>query len=360
MARAIAAGIRLSLLVTALLSTSLQLSLAGPVTETDEQEVVAPVDPPCSSVDPAIPRPDNAPASTELCTSLGQAELAAARTFLLETARIGNTMQRQGPELAIARLHPEFVIRLAAAIREAREAGLSAGIFSAYRPPAFGVGGFSDKFNSLHSYGLAVDMYGVGKPGSTEANRWHEIAASHGIVCPYGPRNRTEWNHCQPTSVKIVVKSNPLRETITAEGPRSLENMFTVGSTVIANTPESALPLMSSPAVGEPPMQARLTPPAPHNPGSSLGRRERVSMNAAPSGLTAPRTRSHARVASLRQTAAQPPQLQSATEAARARLKRLSAEYARTDWARHIAVLRRTRARPIPHPGPARAAARDA
>jgi hypothetical protein len=43
----------------------------------------------------------------------------------------GYTMTRQGPERAIGRLHPEFVKRLAAAIAEARGAGLPfAGIFS--------------------------------------------------------------------------------------------------------------------------------------------------------------------------------------------------------------------------------------
>ena len=71
-------------------------------------------------------------------------------------------MTLQGAEVAIERLHPEFVVRLANAIREARSAGLSfAGVFSAYRPPAFGIGAFSDKFNSLHSYGLAVDVHAV-------------------------------------------------------------------------------------------------------------------------------------------------------------------------------------------------------
>ena len=102
-------------------------------------------------------------------------------------------MTLQGAELAIGRLHPEFVVRLANAIREARSAGLPlAGVFSAYRPPAFGVGGFSDKFNSLHTYGLAVDMQGIGRPGSPEAQLWHETAARNGVVCPYGPRDRAE------------------------------------------------------------------------------------------------------------------------------------------------------------------------
>jgi hypothetical protein len=154
-------------------------------------------------------------------------ELRHAHRYLLETARPGGTMTRQGPELAIERLHPEFAKRLAIAIRQARDAGLTeAGVFSAYRPPAFGVGGFSDKYDSLHAYGLAVDMYGIGRPGSDEAQQWHYIAAANGIVCPYGYQNRLEWNHCQPTHLEAVREQNPLRDTITGTGPVNLELMF--------------------------------------------------------------------------------------------------------------------------------------
>jgi hypothetical protein len=164
-------------------------------------------------------------------------ELTEARAYLVETASPGYTMTRQGPGLAIERLHPEFAIRLANAIREARESGLRlAGIFSAYRPPAFGVGGFSDKFNSLHAYGLAVDLAGIGEPGSVEAERWHEIAAKRGVICPYGPRNAAEWNHCQPTSLKLVLADSPLRDTISADGPLSLETMFERGDAVIESS----------------------------------------------------------------------------------------------------------------------------
>jgi hypothetical protein len=166
--------------------------------------------------------------------------LAEARGYLVDTATPGYTMSRQGPVLAIERLHPEFAIRLADAIREARASGLpEAGIFSAYRPPAFGVGGFSDKFNSLHSYGLAVDLTGIGGPGSAEAQRWHAIAAKHGVICPYGWGNRAEWNHCQPTSIKIVLAQNELRETISADGPRDLEAMFEAGNAML-QSPGSA------------------------------------------------------------------------------------------------------------------------
>src|SRR5262245_14005101 len=162
-------------------------------------------------------------------------ETARARAYLIATATPGYTMTRQGPERAIERLHPEFVNRLAAAIAEARGTGLpSVGIFSAYRPPAFGVGRFADKFHSLHTYGLAVDVTGIGGPGTPSSLLWHEIAARHGVICPYGPHNLLEWNHCQPTRVKIILAEDPLRETVTADGPISLEGMFEVGSSVIA------------------------------------------------------------------------------------------------------------------------------
>ncbi len=162
-------------------------------------------------------------------------ELQHAHRYLLETARPGATMIRQGPELAIERLHPEFAKRLATAIKQARDSGLSeAGVFSAYRPPAFGVGGFSDKYYSLHAYGLAVDMYGIGRPGSDEALHWHKIAAANGIVCPYGYQNRLEWNHCQPTHLESVREKNPLRYTITGAGPTNLQLMFHNANSFIA------------------------------------------------------------------------------------------------------------------------------
>jgi hypothetical protein len=150
-------------------------------------------------------------------------------------------MTLQGAELAIGRLHPEFAVRLERAIREARSAGLPfASVFSAYRPPAFGVGGFSDKFNSLHTYGLAVDMRGIGSPGSPEAQLWHQIAAKNGVVCPYGPRDRAEWNHCQPTSVKMILAQNPLRETVTSAGPVDVESMFEAGNRLIQDVASAA------------------------------------------------------------------------------------------------------------------------
>ena len=188
--------------------------------------------------DPSAPSAGEAPCG-ETLRALG--EIAEARAYLVETASPGYTMTLQGPEVAIGRLHPEFAVRLENAIREARSAGLPlAGVFSAYRPPAFGVGGFSDKFNSLHTYGLAVDMRGIGTPGSAEAELWHRIAAKNGVVCPYGPRDRAEWNHCQPTSVKMIVAQNPLRETVSSAGPYDLDSMFEAGNAMIADMASAA------------------------------------------------------------------------------------------------------------------------
>ena len=148
-----------------------------------------------------------------------------AKAYLIDTATPGYTMVRQGVPVAIGRLHPEFVVKLAAAIRLAREEGMKqAGLFSAYRPPAFGIGGFSNKFNSLHSYGLAVDMTGIGAAGSRSAKLWQTIVGKVGLYLPYGPNNRKEFNHTQLVPTKMA--SGTLRRTITAGAPKDLQQMW--------------------------------------------------------------------------------------------------------------------------------------
>jgi hypothetical protein len=229
-----------ALLALAIMPLSPSTALSDP-SGFDPSTPVTPA-PACGSDDAGTSQRE--PSSDEpACDGIARtaAEVADARAYVIETASPGYTMTLQGPELAIGRLHPEFVVRLANAIREARGAGLPfAGAFSAYRPPAFGVGGFSDKFNSLHTYGLAVDMQGIGRPGSPEAQLWHEIAARNGVVCPYGPHDRAEWNHCQPTSVKMILAQNPLRETVSAAGPFDLASMFEAGNRVIESMASAA------------------------------------------------------------------------------------------------------------------------
>jgi hypothetical protein len=50
-------------------------------------------------------------------------------------------------------------------------------------------------------------------------------------------RPKGEWNHCQATQAKMALPDNPLRKTITAEGPIQLEEMFKVGNSLIDNLP---------------------------------------------------------------------------------------------------------------------------
>lgn len=148
-----------------------------------------------------------------------------ARVYLAQTATVGLTMARQGVEVALGRLHPDFAVKLAEAIKRAREAGLAhAGVFSAYRPPAFGIGGFSDKFNSLHSYGLAADVAGIGEAGSRQAMTWQKIVNAVGLFLPYGSRDRSEFNHTQLLPTKIA--NAQLRKTITASSPKDLPAMW--------------------------------------------------------------------------------------------------------------------------------------
>lgn len=168
--------------------------------------------------------------------------LDAARRYLIQTATLGGTMTRQTPQVAIGNLHPKFTVRLAAAVKQARLSGLpKAGVFSAYRAPFLGVGGFSDKFNSLHAYGLAVDMTGIGRSGSKESKLWQRIALAHKIYSPYGPNHRAEWNHYSPSWTRMIGKYEPLRKTISARGPIDLPAMWKVADRLIDNTAQKVV-----------------------------------------------------------------------------------------------------------------------
>jgi hypothetical protein len=62
---------------------------------------------------------------------------------------------------------------------------------------------------------------------------WTSIAAKHGVACPYGVNNPAEWNHCQPTRIKMVRSDSPLVKTIAPQGPINPLNMFEAGKGLI-------------------------------------------------------------------------------------------------------------------------------
>jgi hypothetical protein len=187
--------------------------------------------------------------------------VADAIGYLIATATPGATMLRQGTALAISRLHPDFSIRLAEAVKRARAAGLAeAGVSSAYRPPAFGVGGFADKFDSLHSYGLAADIAGIGGAGSASAHLWQAIVEEVGLYLVYGADNRAEFNHTQ----LIPEKRAPLdlRETITPSAPKDLREMW-LASGIDDHVDDATAATAMALAVREPDDDDEITPPAP-------------------------------------------------------------------------------------------------
>jgi hypothetical protein len=148
-----------------------------------------------------------------------------ARDYVQQTSIPGYTMFVQSRPVALSCLNPEFVVRLAAAIKEARANGIPAGVYSACRPPALRVGGMGDKSQSMHAYGLAVDIAGIGSPGSATACAWYRIAAAHGIIRPYA--TPWEWNHMQPTAIKVASQAPPMKKVLSPYGPTDLVKLWT-------------------------------------------------------------------------------------------------------------------------------------
>lgn len=117
--------------------------------------------------------------------------------YLVSTATPGGSMSTYGTRTALGRLDPTFAQNLAAAIKQARDEGINAGVYSAYRSPRYTGSAFDRSGRSLHSFGEATDISGIGRPGSDTAKRWYEIATANGLFNPYGWQNSSEWNHYQ-------------------------------------------------------------------------------------------------------------------------------------------------------------------
>lgn len=124
-----------------------------------------------------------------------------ARAFLNSVsshpARVGDTSY----------LHPQFAVRLANAIQQARDAGLNVGMESGYRGPNTTGSNYDASGLSLHDKGAAADINGLGGPGSPQAKQWAQIASQNGIFNPYGINDPREFNHWQ--LVPYTLESRP-------------------------------------------------------------------------------------------------------------------------------------------------------
>jgi hypothetical protein len=106
----------------------------------------------------------------------------------------------------VAYMNPDFVVRLATAIQQARAQGLMVYLLSGYREPGDHPSAYDLAGNSSHEYGLAADIAGLGAAGSVAAQRWQKIAEANGLSNPYGIGNPTEFNHWQ-------LPTRPLEQT---------------------------------------------------------------------------------------------------------------------------------------------------
>jgi hypothetical protein len=104
---------------------------------------------------------------------------------------------------------PGFAGKLAAAIRQARAQGLNVGVESGFRAPTQTGSSFDRSGRSLHSYGMAADINGIGQPGSATARQWYQIATQNGLYNPYGPQNAREWNHYQAVPNELTMADVP-------------------------------------------------------------------------------------------------------------------------------------------------------
>ena len=84
---------------------AVEMVLSDPL-ETVASEMATPAVPTCDTEDIVLYQFKPSSVTELTCEAHPLIEAAAARAYLIETARPGYTMTRQGPELAIGRLHP--------------------------------------------------------------------------------------------------------------------------------------------------------------------------------------------------------------------------------------------------------------
>lgn len=173
--------------------------------------------------------------------------VSAARSFLnsvsANPARPGDT----------SNLHPSFAVNLAGAIQDARSQGLNAFLQSGYRAPGqlisqgdHSLAAYYDASGaSMHSYGAAADIGGIGSAGSPQAQQWAQIANQHGLSNPYGVNNPREFNHWQ--LVPWTLESRP---DVQAQLKSAGGDQGKIWS-AIAPTPTAAPQSPNASAVGE-------------------------------------------------------------------------------------------------------------
>jgi hypothetical protein len=139
-------------------------------------------------------------------------------------------------------LNPDFAVRMANAISDARAAGIPATFMSGYREGSatkskYDLGGFSS-----HGYGLATDVGGIGTAGSKTAQQWNAIAQANGLHNPYlGTKSEgKEWNHWQLPELPLEQMPDQLARLRAAKASGDTGKMWAAaapftGGTIVAS-----------------------------------------------------------------------------------------------------------------------------
>lgn len=115
-------------------------------------------------------------------------------------------------------LHPDFAVKMANAVQQARAAGLPVTVQSGYRANPTTGSKYDAEGYSLHGYGAAMDVGGIGGAGSPQAQQWAQIAQKNGIYNPYGVGNTAEFNHWQMVPWKLENRPDVQNAIVSAGG----------------------------------------------------------------------------------------------------------------------------------------------
>jgi hypothetical protein len=157
-------------------------------------------------------------------------------------------------------LNPEFAVKAANAISDARVAGLPVSLLSGYREGTatgskYDMGGYS-----AHGYGLASDFDGIGAPGSKTAQQWNQIAQANGLHNPYlGTKAEgKEWNHWQLPTLPLEQTPDALAALRKAKATGDMSQVwaasapFMSGGTMVASAakPGTTINAANAPVTG--------------------------------------------------------------------------------------------------------------
>ena len=188
-------------------------------------------------------------------------------------------------------LHPDFAVKMANAVSQARAAGLPVTVQSGYRTNPTTGSKYDAEGYSLHGYGAAIDVGGIGGAGSPQALRWAKIAQQNGVYNPYGVGDPAEYNHWQMVPWKLENRPDIQKAIVSAGGDAGK-----IWNAISPVTTSSA---------------ASYTPPTPNNGAPPVAQTDWLGQIA---GQTPVKTPSSASQPAVKQAAPAPSSVQPSTD----------------------------------------------